>query len=223
MSLWDKLKSKPTPSKAESVVMDEPNEAKSLTKSYIYDHDKSVNDVYAIAKIARDILRRNHGHIEPPNTILRVEAAISSLYECREDDPNRDRDSLTRDGIPFLRKFFRKYGSQVIQKEVTECLNRLNAALEYTLRVYYSRILIPKFVDDNMSVIFSLPKEQLQLFRSNWGSRDDTTTKFLREWHNKFSSSKPIRSSMKSSMKSSKSTMGGKKRKRANHTQRRRR
>jgi hypothetical protein len=214
MSLWDKLKSKPTPSKAESVVMDEPNEAKSLTKSYIYDHDKSVNDVYAIAKFARDILRRNHGHIEPPNTILRVEAAISSLYECREDDPNRDRDSLTRDGIPFLRKFFRKYGSQVIQKEVTECLNRLNAALEYTLRVYYSRILIPKFVDDNMSVIFSLPKEQLQLFRSNWGSRDDTTTKFLRKWYNKFSSS-----TRPKNMK----TMGGKKRKRANHTQRRRR
>lgn len=196
--------------------------------AFIMDEAKSINDVYAIAKFARDILRRNHGHIEPPNTILRVEAAISSLYECREDDPTRDRDFAIHpfsddNGIPFLRIFFHKYGSPDIQAEVTECLNRLNAALGHTLNYYRRRILIPKFVNHNRSVIFSLPKQQLQLFRSNWGSRDDTTTKFLREWHNKFSSSKPIRSSMKSSMKSSKSTMGGKKRKRANHTQRRRR
>ena len=199
--------------------------------AFIMDEAKSINDVYAIAKFARDILRRNHGHIEPPNTILHVEAAISSLYECREDDPTRDRDFAIHpfsddNGIPFLRIFFHEYGSPDIQAEVTECLNRLNAALGHTLNYYRRRILIPKFVNHNRSVIFSLPKYQLQLFRSNWGSRDDTTTKFLREWRNKFSSSKPIRSSMKSSMKSSKSTkstMGGKKRKRANHTQRRRR
>jgi hypothetical protein len=232
MSLWDKLKSKPTPSKAESVVMDEPNEAKSLTKSYIYDHTQSVNDVYAIAKFARNILRSKHGHIEPPNTILYVEAAISSLYECDEDYGARDRDNalhpFSDNGIPFLRKFFHEYGSPDIQAEVTECLNRLNAALNYTLRVYPRRILIPKFVvDDNRSVIFSLPKQQLQLFRANWNRHSnpfiENWYKFPRDLSRSNRRSTRSRKPMKSSSSKPSKGIGGKKRKRANHTQRRRR
>ena len=207
------------------------------------DEAKSINDVYAIAKFARDILRSNHGRLEPPNTILHVETAISSLYECVEDDAARDRDFAahpfnSKGGIPFLRKFFHEYGSPDIQAEVTECLNRLNAALNYTLRVYLRRILIPKFVvDDNRSVIFSLPKQQLQLFRANWNRHSNP---FIENWlqsprdlsrSNRRStrSRKPMRSSSSSSnpvkrrRSSSRSSSGGKKRKRANHTQRRRR
>ena len=201
-----------------------------------YNEAASANDVYAIAKFARDILRRNHGRIEPPNTILYVEAAISSLYDCRRDDADRDTDHkdytirpLSEKGIPFLRLFFRDYGSPDIQAKVNACLDRLNHALE---KYYERRILIPDFVvDRNRSVIFSLPVQQLRLFRTNWRRHDNA---FLENWYKyprdlSRSGSMSIMSSRfsskptKSSSKPAKSTMGGKKRKRANHTQRRRR
>lgn len=214
--------------------------------AFIMDEAESVNDVYAIAKFARDILRRNRRHIEPPNTILRVEAAISSLYECDEDDAARDRDDAIRPfsdkGIPFLREFFSKYGKYGspdihIQAEVTACLDRLIPALDYTLRAYRRRILIPKFVvDDNRSVIFSLPTHQLQLFRANWNRHSNP---FIEDWYKfprdlsrsnrRSTRPKSMRSSSSSSRpvkrrrSSSRSSSGGKKRKRANHTQRRRR
>jgi hypothetical protein len=188
------------------------------------DEAKSINDVYAIAKFARDILRSNHGHIEPPNTILYVEAAISSLYECDEDYGARDRDNalLPSSGIPILLKFFREYPSPYTQ-EATECLDRLNAALDYTLSVHHRRILIPNFVvDDNRSVIFSLPTYQLQLFRSNWNRHSNP---FIENWY-KFPrdlsrSDRRSTRSRKPMKRSSKPSKGGKKRKRANHTQRR--
>lgn len=210
-----------------------------------YNEAASANDVYAIAKFARDILRRKHGRIEPPNTILYVEAAISSLYDCGKDVAARDAEHkdyalhpLSEKGIPFLRIFFSLYGSPDIQAEVNACLDRLNHALKYTLRVHGTRIFIPEFVvDRNRSVIFSLPIQQLRLFRTNWRRHDNA---FLENWlkhprdlsmsgsmssmssmsSSRFSSrfsSKPTKSSSK------KPTMGGKKRKRANHTQRRRR
>jgi len=208
-----------------------------------YNEAASANDVYAIAKFARDILRRNHGRIEPPNTILYVEAAISSLYDCSRDDAARDTEHkeyalhpLSEKGIPFLRVFFRDYGSPDIQAEVNACLTRLNHALtNHTLKYYERRILIPDFVDPtnrNRSVIFSLPVQQLRLFRTNWRRHDNA---FLENWleHPRDLSRSDRRSmrpkSMKSSMSSSKpmkrrrSSSGGKKRKRANHTQRRRR
>jgi hypothetical protein len=205
-----------------------------------YDEAASVNDVYAIAKFARNILRSKHGHIEPPNTILHVEAAISSLYECDEDDAARDRDDalhpFSDKGIPFLREFFSKYGSSDIQAKVKACLDRLNHALEYTLHYYKRRILIPKFVvDDNRSVIFSLPKQHLQLFRANWNRHSNP---FIENWYKyprdlsrsnrRSTRPKSMKSSMSSSnpmkrRRSSRSSSGGKKRKRANHTQRRRR
>lgn len=204
-----------------------------------YNEAASANDVYAIAKFARDILRRNHGRIEPPNTILDVEYAISSLYDCIKDDAARDTEHKdytlrpdSKKGIPFLRLFFSDYGSPDIQAKVNACLDRLNHALEYTLRVHYSRILIPDFVvDRNRSVIFSLPVQQLRLFRTNWRRHDNA---FLENWYKyprdlSRSDRRSMRSSRfsskptKSSSKPTKSTMGGKKRKRANHTQRRRR
>jgi hypothetical protein len=203
-----------------------------------YNEAASANDVYAIAKFARDILRRNHGRIEPPNTILYVEAAISSLYDCRRDDDARDTEHkdyalhpLSEKGIPFLRVFFSDYGSSDIQEEVNACLDRLTDALNYTLRVHRRRILIPDFVvDRNRSVIFSLPVQQLRLFRTNWRRHDNA---FLENWlkHprdlSRSGSMRPksMRSSMSSSkpMKRRRSSSGGKKRKRANHTQRRRR
>ena len=207
---------------------------------FIMDEEKSINDVYAIAKFARDILRKNHGRLEPPNTIIHVETAISSLYECDEDDEHRDRDSAAHpsQGIPILRKFFSKYGSPGIQAEVTACLDdRLIPALDYTLRAYRRRIRIPKFVDDR-SVIFSLPKQQLQLFRANWNRHSNT---FIEDWYKfprdlsrsnrrstrpksmRSSSSSSSSNPMKRRRSSSRSSSGGKKRKRANHTQRRRR
>jgi hypothetical protein len=198
-----------------------------------YNEAASANDVYAIAKFARDILRRNHGRIEPPNTILYVEAAISSLYDCSRDDAARDTEHkdytirpLSEKGIPFLRLFFRDYGSPDIQAKVKACLDRLNHALEY---YYERRILIPDFVvDRNRSVIFSLPVQQLRLFRTNWRRHDNA---FLENWledpRDLSGSMRPksMRSSMSSSkpMKRRRSSSGGKKRKRANHTQRRRR
>lgn len=225
---WWHIKSK-APSKAESVmgktdeaVMDEPD-AKSRTKSY--DHTQSVNDVYAIAKFARDIL--SDVRIEPPNTILYVEAAISSLYECDEDYAARDRDNalLPSSGIPLLLEFFHEYPSPYTQ-EATACLARLNDALDYTLSAYRRRILIPNFADPTNhenSVIFSLPEEQLKLFRANWNRHSNP---FIENWY-KFprdlsrSNRRSTRPKpMKRSSKPSKG-IGGKKRKRANHTQRR--
>jgi hypothetical protein len=204
-----------------------------------YNEAASANDVYAIAKFARDILRRNHGRIEP-NMIPGVEAAISSLYDCGKDVAARDTEHkdyalhpLSEKGIPFLRIFFSLYGSPDIQAEVNACLDRLNHALKYTLRVHGTRIFIPEFVvDRNRSVIFSLPIQQLQLFRTNWRRHDNV---FLENWlkhpidlsmsGRRSMRPKSMRSSMSSSkpMKRRRSSSGGKKRKRANHTQRRRR
>jgi len=198
-----------------------------------YHEAASVNDVYAIAKFARDILISKHGHIEPPNTILRVEAAISSLYECDEDDEHRNRDDaihpFSDKGIPILLEFFSKYGRPDIQAKVKACLVRLIDALKHTLKYYKRRILIPDFVvDDNRSVIFSLPKQHLQLFRANWNRHSN---QFIENWYEfprdlSRSNRRSMRpKSMKSSnpMKRRRSSSGGKKRKRANHTQRRRR
>lgn len=196
-----------------------------------YNEAASANDVYAIAKFARDILK--HGRIEP-NMIPGVEAAISSLYDCEKDLAARDTEHKdytlhprSEKGIPFLRVFFSDYAD--IQSEVNACLTRLNHALTHTLEYYGRRILIPDFVvDRNRSVIFSLPVQQLRLFRTNWRRHDNA---FLENWskHPRDLSGSMRPKSMKSSMSSSKpmkrrrSSSGGKKRKRANHTQRRRR